>query len=258
MYLPNKIDSKSWEIETIYPNTVKKTKNYVILEESDKLEKKVLSKVWINSTRVFNDYRSNYKTYVSISDDLRYWSDWKEFNEEFDLCEYGKFFKIKTVVFVIGDSNSKIEEIIFAFEDIDVAKREKGNEIVYYSPNSELKKETLYMMRVKSYNGVNYSEWSNLECYMTNNEELGEKANNLRVGGKKNRQVQNIKFTWNGEQDVLSYDNITVVNIESGVVKNGEDLIKGKEYNWRVNSETSKNNKNTFAMNIKPPSPTFD
>ena len=189
---------------------------------------------------------------------MRFWGDWKEFNEEFDLCEVGIFFKIKTVTFAIEENDSSIDKIYFAFERMSVAKRDGLNENVYFSPNDELKKDTIYIVRVKSYNGVNYSEWSNTECYMTGKDDLSDGAVDLSVSGERLRQINEVKFNWVGEQNILKYDNTTINGVESGTTRSREELIEGKQYFWKIKGTQSKNSENSFAINIKPQPPTFD
>lgn len=253
-YLPNKIDLEAKKVFTDFPYNVRYTPTYIICTEDIQGNNKVLSKVWINSTRKFNSDCNNFKTFISCSDDLRCWSNWKEFNEDFDLCEYGKFFKIKFKTFTIKENNDEITDLNFAFENLDIAKKTNDG-IVYYSPLSELNKDTLYMIRIKSYNGVNYSSWSNAECYLTGNEDLNDEAKDLNVSVNQYRQVEQIEFDWTGNQDVLFYDKTTDIYNKTA---NGTELIKGKKYYWQVKDKDSKNAESSFAMNIKPPTPTFD
>lgn len=257
-YLPNRIDCENNKVFTEFPVGVEDTISYVVLDEGRDNEDKILSKIWLNTTRKFNSQKNNFKTYVKSSDDLRYWSDWKEFNEDFDLCEYGKYFSLKTEIFAIEESDEKIFDLCFAFERLNLAKRYETNDKIYFSPNDELEKNTLYMIRVKSYNGVNYSEWSNIECYITNEEELGHSANNLMVFGNVDRQTNDINFSWSGEQNTLCYNNTTISGVEKDNVYNGEDLTRGKNYFWQIKDKNSKNAESNFTMNIKPPTPTFD
>lgn len=257
-YLPNQIDETNNKVYTEFPIGIENTVNYIILDEVKENEDKILSKIWLNTTRKFNSQKNNFKTYVRSSDDLRYWSDWKEFNEDFDLCEYGKYFSLKTETFTIEKSEEKISDMFFAFEKLNLAKRYETNDKIYFSSNYELEKNTLYMIRVRSYNGVSYSEWSSVECYITNEEDLGDSAHELMVSGDADRQTNDINFYWDGEQNTLHYDNTTISGAEKDNVYNGEDLIRGKNYFWQIKDKNSKNAKSGFTMNIKPPTPTFD
>ena len=258
-FLPNKIDFNTKSIVTIFPFNVKNTFNYVISEEYEETcFPMMLNKVLIDSTREFNSRKNNFKTFICNSDDLRHWSEWKEFNEDFDLCEYGKFFKLRINVFAIEKSNNSITDIIFNFDNSYFVKRNNYDKKIYFSPSEELKKDKLYLLRVKSFNGINFSEWSQSECYLTSGEDLRECANELVVSEIKNRQVKNIEFNWNGTQNILSYDNQTIISDSVPLSQNGNDLIKGKDYFWKVNDTRSKNSKSNFSMNIKPPAPTID
>lgn len=257
-FLPNKIISEDKSVVTDFPFYVQNSLQYVICEYNDFCRKNILSKIWVDTNRKFNSYNNQFKTYISSSDDLKFWEEWKEFNEEFDLCEYGRYFKLKTETIVIDDNNDeKISGINFAFENLYMVKRDLSNneDKIYFSPLKELNKNTLYMIRVKSYNGTNYSEWSNAECYLTDENDLILSAENLFVEGNKERVVKEINFSWVGEQNVLTYDNMTLLNEKS---KTDDGLIKGKDYVWQVKDERSKNTESNFSINIKPPTPTFN
>lgn len=252
-YLPNKIENGV--VTTEFPFYVEKSKQYVICDMNHFCNENILSKVWINSDRKFNSYKNNFKTFISCSNELKFWTEWKEFNEEFDLCELGKYFKLKIQVFVIEESKEKILDYNFAFENVKLAKRNENNNKIYFSMSEELENDTLYMMRVKSYNGVKYSDWSELECFMTSSEKLNDGASELYIDGNDKRVFNEIQFNWNGNQNILLYDNTTTLNNKTG---NANNFIEGKEYTWQVKDNESKNSNNKFSVNIKPPVPTFE
>ena len=162
----------------------------------------------------------------------------------------------KIIQRLIDKEDEKIKDFYFSFEDLYLVKKKNGDNKVYFSLSDELKNNILYMMRIKSYDGVRYSSWSNLECYLTNNNELNDGAENLFISGNnEKRVVTKVNFNWTGNQNVLTSDNLTTLNEKEREVIN---LTKGKNYVWKINNENSKNSKGNFSINISPPVPTFE
>ena len=265
--LENKIDFN-------IPDIISGIKNYVFCTDEvyNLPEKTLWKKALILNNRKFNEKKYMYCYTYRVSDDFENWSEEKEFNPFYQICDVGRAIEIKIKLNTLYSNISGELFGIKLFHQFGIEKINSMDDLIFYNPGYNLDKNTKYYLRVCVFNGTEYSRWSVTNCYLTNNEDIllseptGLKTddieNNLRVLNVNT----NIKFSWDNYEGQTD----SIVKSENKIIKNSNNnsfiyddknnLIQGKEYEWKVSINTENgispvSKPERFSLNIIPNKP---